>query len=74
MDDFDDIINEPEPIICPDCGGTGMHPWLNQTCRTCGGTGELDPQYYEVGGNRAAVFYSNSVCLTGASLSPTTGG
>ena len=48
MGDYDDTMNAPEPIICPDCGGTGMYPWLNQTCRTCGGSGELDPQYYEV--------------------------
>ena len=53
-DDDDQLIDEleeldePEQIICPDCGGTGMHPWLNDTCRTCGGTGHLDSQYYEV--------------------------
>ncbi len=32
-----------EPIMCPDCGGTGSHPWLQAFCRTCGGSGEITP-------------------------------
>ena len=30
-----------DPIICPHCGGTGMHPWKQATCRYCHGTGEI---------------------------------
>lgn len=36
-----------EPIICPNCGGTGMHPWKNETCRWCHGEGELTEDVYD---------------------------
>lgn len=32
---------DDENIICPDCGGTGFHRYLNTTCRTCRGKGML---------------------------------
>lgn len=47
MDDYDELY-EPDPILCPECGGTGMHPYLNQGCRYCGGAGELPEQFYEI--------------------------
>lgn len=33
--------DEPEDdmIICPDCGGTGLHPYMQAGCRTCNGKG-----------------------------------
>jgi DnaJ-class molecular chaperone len=34
--------DDREPIICPDCGGTGSHPWKNSFCRRCNGTGEIE--------------------------------
>lgn len=36
-----------EPIICPECGGTGSHPWKQGFCRTCNGTGELGDDTYD---------------------------
>ena len=38
---------DKDPILCPDCGGTGMHPWKACTCRKCNGTGELDGETYD---------------------------
>lgn len=38
---------DPDPILCPECGGTGMHPWKNSTCRYCHGTGELTDGVYD---------------------------
>lgn len=38
---------EKDPIICPDCGGTGLHPWKNSRCTTCNGTGELTDDVYD---------------------------
>ena len=35
------IMEDYEPIICPECGGTGVHPWKNSSCRNCNGTGEI---------------------------------
>lgn len=28
-------------IICPECGGTGTHPWKQGFCTRCNGTGEI---------------------------------
>lgn len=28
-------------VICPECGGTGSHPWKAGFCPKCHGTGEL---------------------------------
>jgi DnaJ-class molecular chaperone len=34
--------NDYDPVICPECGGTGMHPWKPRTeCPMCHGTGGL---------------------------------
>ena len=38
---------DPDPILCPECGGTGMHPWKNSTCKYCHGTGELTDGVYD---------------------------
>lgn len=47
MSEFEEMLarlyEDPEPILCPDCGGTGLHPYLNRSCRRCGGTGQLGP-------------------------------
>lgn len=40
-------MEDNDPIICPDCGGTGMHPYLSDACRTCHGTGELTDDVYD---------------------------
>lgn len=40
-------MNDPDPILCPECGGTGLHPWKNATCRRCNGTGELTDDTYD---------------------------
>ena len=40
-------MEDREPIICPDCGGTGSHPWMNAFCKRCGGPGELDGEAYD---------------------------
>ena len=45
--DEDSILYEPEPVLCYNCGGTGLHPYLNGTCRTCNGTGELTDDVYD---------------------------
>ncbi len=34
-------MNDNDPIICPHCGGNGMHPYLPATCKFCNGTGEI---------------------------------
>lgn len=34
-------MDENDPIICPHCGGNGMHPYLPATCKYCNGTGEI---------------------------------
>lgn len=34
-------MEDKDPIICPHCGGTGMHPYLSATCKFCQGTGEI---------------------------------
>lgn len=36
-------MNEDDrnPVICPECGGTGSHPWKAGFCPKCHGTGEL---------------------------------
>ncbi len=36
---------EDEGIICPNCGGTGMHPYLPHACTTCHGTGMIQDGY-----------------------------
>lgn len=41
------MTEDPEPILCPYCGGTGLHPWKNAACRTCHGTGELADDVYD---------------------------
>lgn len=38
---------DSDPILCPECGGTGLHPWANTTCRFCNGTGELTDDVYD---------------------------
>lgn len=40
-------MNDPDPILCPECGGTGLHPWKNGTCTRCNGTGELTDDTYD---------------------------
>ena len=47
--EYSEFINypEPEPIICPDCGGTGCHPYLQAACRRCKGTGEIGDDCYD---------------------------
>lgn len=36
-------MNEDDrnPVIRPECGGTGSHPWKAGFCPKCHGTGEL---------------------------------
>ena len=34
-------MEDKDPIICPYCGGTGSHPWMNAQCSFCHGTGEI---------------------------------
>lgn len=41
MNDNDD------PILCPECGGTGLHPWKASACKKCNGTGELTDDVYD---------------------------
>lgn len=36
-----------EPVICPECGGTGCHPWKAEVCTKCNGTGELTDDVYD---------------------------
>lgn len=36
---------EDEGILCPDCGGTGSHPYLDCGCRRCGGSGMIEDSY-----------------------------
>lgn len=36
-----------DPIICPECGGTGFHPWKRCECHKCHGTGELTDDVYD---------------------------
>lgn len=36
-----------EPVLCPECGGTGCHPWKAEVCRKCNGTGELTDDVYD---------------------------
>lgn len=36
---------EDEGIICPDCGGTGSHPYQNKRCTRCHGTGMIQDNY-----------------------------
>lgn len=38
---------DADPIICPDCGGTGLHPWKYGICPHCHGTGELSDDVYD---------------------------
>ena len=47
--DYSEFINdnEPEPIMCPDCGGTGCHPYLQASCRRCHGSGEIGDDCYD---------------------------
>ena len=40
-------MEDTDPILCPYCGGTGLHPWHNGTCRHCNGTGELTDNVYD---------------------------
>ena len=40
-------MRDDDPILCPECGGTGLHPYLPQTCRKCNGTGELGDDTYD---------------------------
>ena len=35
-------LDGQDPIICPHCGGTGSHPYLQRFCRFCGGSGTVD--------------------------------
>lgn len=35
------MSKDNDPIICPQCGGTGSHPYLQAFCKTCNGTGEI---------------------------------
>lgn len=42
-----DMNDDPDPILCPECGGTGLHPWKNSICRRCNGTGELADDTYD---------------------------
>lgn len=34
-------MEDNDPIICPHCGGYGMHPYLPAQCRFCNGTGYI---------------------------------
>lgn len=36
---------EDENILCPDCGGTGLHPYLSCKCGKCGGSGMIQDSY-----------------------------
>jgi RecJ-like exonuclease len=53
-------LNDKEPVICYECGGTGMHPWKNESCPICFGTGELTDEVfdtrYKIAVHRAARF------------------
>lgn len=45
--DYEDYINslwESDPIICPDCGGTGELSYPSRKCKTCKGTGYIDEE------------------------------
>ena len=33
--------DEPEPVVCSACAGSGMGYMPNSSCRRCGGSGEL---------------------------------
>lgn len=39
--------NDRDPIICPECGGTGSHPWKQSFCRRCNGTGEITDDVHD---------------------------
>ena len=39
--------DDHDPIICPHCGGTGLHPWKAAICKECNGTGELTDDVYD---------------------------
>lgn len=41
------INDDPDPILCPYCGGTGLHPWMQAACRECNGTGTLTDDVYD---------------------------
>lgn len=34
-------MRDDDPILCLECGGTGMHPYRPHICRKCNGTGEI---------------------------------
>ena len=34
-------MEDKDPIICPHCGGNGMHPYLPAACKYCRGTDEI---------------------------------
>lgn len=39
--------DDRDPTLCPECGGTGNHPYLPKACRKCNGTGELTDDVYD---------------------------
>lgn len=46
-EDFDEMLDrlyeEPEPIICPNCNGTGRVTSRDLICPYCGGSGHIGP-------------------------------
>ena len=34
-------MEDKDPILCWNCGGTGLHPYLNSCCPICHGSGEI---------------------------------
>ncbi len=39
---------DSDPIICPECNGTGQHPWkAGSVCPRCQGSGEIGDDVYD---------------------------
>jgi DnaJ-class molecular chaperone len=42
---------DSEAVLCPSCGGTGLHPYYGSTCDRCVGTKFLLQQRRDPAGN-----------------------
>lgn len=45
--DEDKLLCEPEPVLCYNCGGSGLHPYAQACCPVCNGTGHLTDDVYD---------------------------
>lgn len=45
--DEDNLLCEPEPVLCYNCGGSGLHPYAQACCPVCNGTGHLTDDVYD---------------------------